>query len=393
MKILMVTEGIERAGGAEEYLSDVVSGLREEGDEVSVLFGQPPAKESLVIAQLSEGGVLVEGLDRARSIREMKRISPDIINFQGVPDPGLLREAERVAPLTVFLHNHESYCPGNSKYFFVSGKICDLPVSLFCGVNAFSQKCMSRRPIKIASSIRDRWQSLSALRRIKKIMCNSQHVKKSLLLNGLSSEKIIVNHLFTRIYAEEAFVGEEEGTGSPMILFVGRLFKEKGVDHFLRALVDIKLSYQAVIVGEGWEKESLKRLASNLGIGEKVEFKGFVRREEVTRLYRSARLLVMPSLWGEPFGLVGVEALSLGLPVVAYGVGGIPEWLENGKSGFLVEAGRIDLLSENIGRLVRDQILSKQLGQAGKKIVAERFTFRQHLENLRKVYREVIDYG
>jgi len=72
---------------------------------------------------------------------------------------------------------------------------------------------------------------------------------------------------------------------------------------------------------------------------------------------------------------------------------GIPEWLESGKSGFLVEAGRIDLLSENIGRLVRDQALAKQLGQAGKKIVAERFTLRQHLENLRKVYREVIDYG
>ena len=389
----MVTEGIERAGGAEEYLSDVVSGLRREGDEVSVLFGRDPAKESEAIEQLSEGGVLVEGLDRARSIREMRRISPDVINFQGVPDPELLEESVRIAPRTVFLHNHESYCPGNSKYFFVSGKVCDLPVSLFCGLNAFSQNCMSRRPFKMVSAIRGRWQSLKALSRIKKIMCNSQHVKQNLLLNGFSGEKIVVNHLFPRIYAEEAFVGEEEGTDPPIILFVGRLFKEKGVDHFLRALAGVKLSYQAVVVGEGWERVVLERLAAELGIGEKVEFKGFVRREEVARLYRSACLLVMPSLWGEPFGLVGVEALSLGLPVVAYGVGGIPEWLESGKSGFLVEAGRIDLLSENIGRLVRDQALAKQLGQAGKKIVAERFTLRQHLENLRKVYREVIDYG
>lgn len=387
----MVTESVERVGGAEEYLSDIVSGLRQGGDEVFVLFGRGSAKESETLAQLSVGGVLVEGLDRAKSLREMKNISPDVINFQGVPDPGLLEESVRIAPRTVFLHNHESYCPGNSKYFFVSGKICDLPVSLFCGLNAFGQKCMSRRPVRIISSIRDRWQSLKSLSQIKKIMCNSQHVKQNLLLNGLSGEKIVVNHLFPRIY-EEAFTGEGEGTDSPIILFVGRLFKEKGADHFLRALVNIKLSYRAVVVGEGWEKESLKRLAEGLGIGKKVEFRGFIKREEVARLYQSARLLVISSLWGEPFGLVGVEALSSGLPVVAYRVGGIPEWLESGKSGFLVEPGRIDLLSENISRLVRDQELAEQLGQAGKRIVAEKFTLKAHLENLRKVYREVIDY-
>ena len=124
------------------------------------------------------------------------------------------------------------------------------------------------------------------------------------------------------------------------LLFVGRLTHLKGVDLFIDALplVQSRLDspVQATIVGEGPDRPALTRTARHSDVA--VRLVGQRTRDEVRTLMRAADLLVVPSRWPEPFGLVGVEAAAVGLPAVGFAVGGIPEWLDSGVTGELAAA-------------------------------------------------------
>src|SRR5262249_14827019 len=116
----------------------------------------------------------------------------------------------------------------------------------------------------------------------------------------------------------------------PTVLFVGRVVAEKGLDALLRAFALVTRPSRLAVVGDGLALARAGALAGGLGLGERVEFAGWATGARLARYYREAAVLAVPSLWPEPFGLVGLEAMSYGLPVVAFGVGGIPEWLEDG---------------------------------------------------------------
>lgn len=386
----MITKGIMRAGGAEEYLSDVVTGLLRLGHTVSVYYGTPLNEGASVIDNVSKVSVLVKDFNRDELLMKISQFNPDVVNFQNVIDYNLLRLVSKIKPTTVFIHNHESYCPGNSKYFFNGGDICTLPVSTVCALNGYRKKCMTRRPYKAVRGIRRRFGDLSVLKSLKMVVCNSRYVKNSLVLNGLKEGDIFVNHLFPIFH--EGIGGTPNGEAKDRvstILYVGRLFKEKGVDHLLKALVLLKCPFRSEIVGEGWERDNLTRLAADLGIENKVVFRGFCSQSEVADLYRKAYLLVVPSLWPEPFGLVGLEAFSYRLPVVAYGSGGIPEWLEDGQNGFIVERGNIEGLANKVDTLLKDSSLASRMGENGRKRIIDDFSLEQHLANLVAVYEKL----
>ena len=248
---------------------------------------------------------------------------------------------------------------------------------------------MTRRPGKALRNVKEKLSDLNALRLLKKVICNSNYVKSNLIVNGISEESIFVNHLFPISHAGAEITGGISQDAVPTILFVGRLFKEKGVDHLLKALALLKGPFRSEIVGEGWERDNLTLLAASLGLENKVVFKGFLSRSEVADLYRKAYLLVVPSLWPEPFGLIGLEAFSYQLPVVAYGSGGIPEWLDNGQNGLIVERGNIRALANKIDTLLGNSSLALRLGENARKQVIERFSFERHLVNLVAVYEKL----
>lgn len=389
----MITKGITRAGGAEEYLSDVVTGLSRLGHTVSIFYGNSLSEGETVIDRVSRISVLIKDFNKDELVTRLSQFNPDVVNFQNVVNSDLLRFISKLKPTTVFIHDHESYCPGNSKYFFNGGGICNLPISPVCALNGYLKKCMTRRPSKAFSNISERFNDLSILKLLKKVICNSNYIKSNLITNGVRKDSIFVNHLFP-ISNENIEIPKDIPRDTvPTILYVGRLFKEKGVDHLLKALALLKQPFRAVIAGDGWEKKNLMHLASFLGIESKIAFKGFCSRFEVANLYQGAYLLVVPSLWPEPFGLVGLEALSYRLPVVAYGSGGIPEWLDDGYSGFTVDRGNVNALAGKIDTLLGDRDLAFKLGTYGRNRVIKDFSLEKHLMNLVAVYEELCQRG
>ena len=175
------------------------------------------------------------------------------------------------------------------------------------------------------------------------------------------------------------------------IFYVGMLLKSKGVDILISAIPIIKKSIPDVclnIAGAGKEETNLKNLVKELNIEENVKFLGFITEEEKYSYYKSIDIFVLPSLF-EPFGLVLLEAMSCGKPVVASNVGGVPYIAEDGKTGLLFESENVKDLAEKVIMLLRDEELREKMGKAGRERAKE-FTWEKVAERTVEVYKEII---
>ncbi len=174
---------------------------------------------------------------------------------------------------------------------------------------------------------------------------------------------------------------------SQIIMAVAALIPQKGIDDFLRAARQIlgrRPGATFVVVGDGPEDAALRAQAGQLGISAKVLFTGL--RNDVHRLMQAADVIVVPSVWQEPAGLVVLEAMASARPVVATCVGGIPEYLQDGSTGVLVEARAPQQIAEAVLRLLDSPETAAAMGAAGQKRVQQLFTLERWAEETVQVY-------
>lgn len=187
--------------------------------------------------------------------------------------------------------------------------------------------------------------------------------------------------------------GRTYGIEGPFLLFVGRLASNKGlldlVDGFAM-LARTDPAAQLVLVGEdgGMAGRVDARVRARALTG-RVRRVGFVNDERLlASAYREARAFVLPSEY-EAFGLVLLEAMTQGTPVIASRVGGIPEFVEDGRTGLLVPPSSPERLAEAVGRLWSDPDLARRLGEAARSTVVPRYTWEAVAARLDRIYREV----
>jgi glycosyltransferase involved in cell wall biosynthesis len=180
-----------------------------------------------------------------------------------------------------------------------------------------------------------------------------------------------------------------------VLVYAGRLIGLKGIKFLLRAIsrVPERLPLKVLIVGEGEEEAALKELGRGLGIDKKIAFTGFVPHYEIPAYLQCANLAVYPSLADEAFGLSICEAMACALPVIATRVGGIPELIEDEKTGFLVEPRDEIALANRIEKLLRNPAEAKEVGRRAAARVRELFTWEKVGERMLRVYRRVLDTG
>ncbi|MBI2144037.1 glycosyltransferase [Candidatus Woesearchaeota archaeon] len=171
--------------------------------------------------------------------------------------------------------------------------------------------------------------------------------------------------------------------GSRMILFVGRLAEKKGVKHLIDAMRRIARAFPAcrlVVVGDGPEKASLVRQSQQLGLPESVVFAGSIPNRELPEFYRAADVFVLPSVVAksgdtEGLGVVLLEAIAAGCPVVASNVGGIPDIVIDRKTGLLVEQKNPEKLAMAVISLLRSASLRRRLAFAAKRHVSGSYSW------------------
>jgi glycosyltransferase involved in cell wall biosynthesis len=163
------------------------------------------------------------------------------------------------------------------------------------------------------------------------------------------------------VYSKESArrdLGLRDEFQNKYVMFVGNLIKRKGVAFLLNAISEIKrengdLKFSVYVVGSGEEESALQVLSTQLGINDLVHFVGNKPPEEVPLWMSAADLLIVPSL-DEGFGLVAIESMACGTPVIASNVGGLPEFVRNGLNGFLVEPGNVKDLAQKLKMYLDD---------------------------------------
>ena len=164
----------------------------------------------------------------------------------------------------------------------------------------------------------------------------------------------------------------EEAPWSWRLLCAGRVEDRKGVHVAVEALADLPDATLEVVGPEDARyADHLRRLAARLGVADRLHLVGAVERRDLPGRYRSADVFLFPVLWNEPFGLVPLEAMACGTPVVATGTGGSAEFLADGENCLLVPKGEAAALAEAVGRLAGDSTLRTSLVDEGHRTVAQ----------------------
>jgi glycosyltransferase involved in cell wall biosynthesis len=216
----------------------------------------------------------------------------------------------------------------------------------------------------------------------------SNYMKRRLVQHGFSTHHIKVISFFTELQPTENITAIAP---VPTVTFVGRIDRYKGVDFLMRALAKVNAPLRCCVIGDGDYLPYCKDLSQKLGIADRVDFVGWLSRDKVTGHLANSYLIVVPSIWPEPFGLVGLEAMTCSKPVVAFDTGGISDWLQDGVNGYLVPVKNTDLLAQRIDALLRDQKQADKMGAEGSRIVKASFGKEQHFRNLLSTFEFAAD--
>jgi glycosyltransferase involved in cell wall biosynthesis len=359
------------------YDGSALPGLEREGRRVYHLPG-------LLDRDPSRGRQLAK---RAEEI--MKETRCDLAYVHLTANPILSELILHALPTVYFAHTYATFCSSGARLYRRTDTICQLRgvPNWRCLVNAYLQQCNTRRPPKLWGLYRDRKEFGGWARRADAIVCASEYVRHQHIENGFSPERI---HALHSPRPEPHEHRSSSPPGEPLILFLGRITPQKGLGYLIRAMAKIETRCRLVVAGDGYELPRMRALTAKLQLDDRVSFLGAVEYAAVGDLYAKATVLAVPSVWPEPFGLVGPEAMSYGVPVVAFRVGGIPEWLRDGETGFLVEPKDVVGLAQRIELLLNDPALAQRLGSQGR-IAVEHLSPDRHVDGLLRLSQEAVD--
>lgn len=393
-RLLIATRYRAVVGGVESYLRALLPRLQAWGWEVGLLYEHelPPGS-----AQVDEGfsGVptwCVAGLGSARSLEAVEAWGPTCVYQQGLYSLELEAALLERWPALLFLHAYYGACiSGSKRHAFPRPEPCQRVLGPGCLVHYLPRRCGGLSPLTMVHEYRYQLRRLELARRYPVVAVGSHAMREEYLRQGLGASQVVRVPLFS----EEAPQAEPPSPRplSGRVLLVGRLTNLKGGLELVRALPlasrALGRELALVVAGEGPELPRLRAEVAARGL--KAQLVGWVGRAERQRLMREADVLAVPSVWPEPFGLVGLEAAAVGLPAVAYALGGITEWCEPGVSGELAPGHppTVEGLAEALVRALRSEQHHARLREGAWR-TASRFTPEAHVEVLCALLQRVV---
>mgnify|MGYP000484324156 CR=1 FL=1 len=231
------------------------------------------------------------------------------------------------------------------------------------------------------------------------VIVNSNYMKNEIQrLFGLPFDKInvIPNGInlsnFTGIERDYDFRRQYAMDNEKIILYVGRLVYEKGVQHLIAAMPKILSNYndaKLIIAGRGGMMDELRAEASNLGLNDKIYFTGYLNSKQVQKMYKCADVAVFPSTY-EPFGVVALEGMLSGTPVVVSDVGGLNEIVQHRENGMKSYAGNPNSIADSILELLYNPGLCAEVSRAAKAKVKAQYNWTKIAQDTHFIYQKAI---
>jgi glycosyltransferase involved in cell wall biosynthesis len=339
MRILIANDGFGDAGGVQSYLDRVASGLIARGHTVAILHRdvRPEPFAAATTYRLPQFSVAPNGVEAA--LAAVQRWQPDVCFSHNMDRLEVDRQVAARWPVVKFMHGYLGTCIGGQKqHRFPTAQPCERAFGPACVALYGPRRCGQLSVGKLVDHYRWARRQRSTFSCYRAIVVASEHMKREYVRNGIEPARVHVNPLFP---THDQLPGPAPlRLDPPRVVFLGRLTMLKGVDVLIRAIADAskrsRLTITLAVIGDGPQRFACEKLASALDVD--AIFCGWIQGAERWDWVRGASLLAVPSTWPEPFGLVGLEAAALGVPAIAFDVGGVREWLRPGDTGFLVPA-------------------------------------------------------
>lgn len=329
-------------------------------------------------------------LGRSEFLAKLESFGPDVVFLQSASDQTLDLTLSRRFRSVLFAHAFYGTCATGWKvHHLPTLQVCTRRFGPACLPVNYLRGCGARNPVQLLNVYSNQRTRANVVQNLSGLVVASEYMRQVYVQNGVDDRLI-------RVLPPPVNLEPDAEPPSPRelpsrVLFLGRFTAGKGGVRAVQAtalcqrnLGDRKLVL--TMAGDGPELERCRQLASELGVP--CEFPGWVDAEQRLSLLRSADVLIVPSQWPEPFGMVGVEAASLGVPAVAYRAGGIVDWLRPGLSGELAEGFGSRSLARALERALRDPNHYQRL-RLGAWRTAGEFRGESHVAGLEAFFGEL----
>ena len=346
MRVAALTQYVHDAGGVEAYLQHVLAALADRGHQVAVWheFKPPPGRRQFVV-----DGTPVRCIDAGNvpgAVASLSAWKPDVVFLNGLSSPAAELQFTAATPTVVFLHGYHGTCiSGTKTRMFPTATPCSRPLGPGCLLQYFPRRCGGWSPVSMIEAFQLQRLRQGLLGRVAFVATFSSHMRDEAIANGVHPDRAVHLPMFApsaespagRIH--ELFEREAQPRGWHLT-FLGRMERLKGAHLLVEALslLDpaLRSKLRVTFAGDGRERPRLEAAASRV-TGVATHFTGWISPEDRRELLTTTDLLVVPSVWPEPLGLVGIEAGAAGVPVVAFDVGGVREWLKDGVNGRVID--------------------------------------------------------
>ena len=426
MKILLVNKFHYRKGGAETYYLTVGSELERMGHEVAYFSMKHPNNlpckwDKYFVTQreyndvknplsaVRDGIALIYSPEAKRNFQALcEEFRPDVVHLNNVHrqitlsilDAPYLKEHH--VPVFYTAHDYVTICPG---YLMLDGegRVCDA-----CLEDGKYRHCIENRCVK-GSRAKSALAALEASfnrahrssERIDRVIAPSSFMRSKLIEGGWPEGKVVALQNFADdaiLVRASGVAGDVTDRESPYLLFFGRLSAEKGVDVLLRAFdaaaPSLPRDMRLIVVGDGPDATEFRELAASLDSASRIEFAGYQTGDALQTYVERASLAIASSRWRENMPYSIVEAFAAGTPVVGTRIGGIPELVADGVTGFACEPGDVATMADAMVRGAEtflDAPVYVRMQESCRAYVRENCSRDKFMDQLVELYEEAVN--
>ena len=393
MRVAVASWTSRYVGGIESYLGAVMPAMRHAGLDVSFFHeADEPAQRTKI--DLADGtpvfSVASSGVELA--VKQLSQWKPDVVYVQGLHDVDTANRLVDIAPSVTFVHTYVGTCISGTKTHTSPQPIpCSRQFGRACLALYLPRGCGGSNPVTMMRLYRTQRQRQQNLTRQAAVITHSEHMKNELVRHGIAAS--VVSYPVSVPRVDECHPAH----GTIDILFAGRMESVKGGRLLLNALPLVRRALEKPLrvefAGDGPERDQWEGLSKTIQAKDSkidIEFSGWSEEAHLSAKMRASRLLVVPSVWPEPFGSVGMAAAQHGVPAAAFAVGGIPQWLREGVNGHLAATPpTAEGLADAIVKCLRDPSHYEDLSRGATEMAA-RFTMERHIPEVISVFERVV---
>ncbi len=386
MRILIANDTAAGGGGVESYLASIVPALTARGHQLAFLHLNPRREEGptrIEHAGMPDFSVGDDGL--AQAIDRVVQWKPDVCFSHNMRELAVDERLTARWPVVKMMHGYFGTCVSSQKaHAFPHVTPCSRTFGAACLGIYLPRRCGRLRPLQMLAEYGWASRQHALLDRYAHVVVASRHMADEYGRHGVAAERLTAVPLFPTDGVPSSV---RPMPAMPTVVFAGRMTRIKGGDVLVRAIAAANRISAAPIgllmAGDGPARGEWEALSRELRVD--ATFTGWLTGPARTALLRRASVAAVPSLWPEPFGLVGLEAASHGVPAIAFDVGGIREWLEDDVSGRLVpEVGDYTALGRVISATCSAPPDLQRLGEGASR-VARTLSIGVHLDRLEGV--------